>query len=385
MNYIKYLIIIFLVGITTISCGKKHNLTGKIEGLKNDTIHILYTPISKYCNSKVDGIFDTIISTNSKFTYNSPSKEPIIAYIIPELKKGKGINTDKSIFILLKPNDYITIEGKLHNDYLEYDIKGSVFNSNYCKVRNKYIKETSSQYYKIITQINNLLLNKGNKELLKKLIETKRKIQNIREKEKLNFIKNNWNNDLSAYLLIRQNLDTIGKYYNKLNPEIKNGIFKDMLECKYLKYMEYVKVRKLGKKIIEGKIVPNFKLQSLSGNEFELNSIKNKYIILDFWGSWCGACIMGFPKMKEYYDKYKEKIEIVGIACKDTKDKWKKSVKANKLNWIQVIDDKNINKDLYGIESYPTKIILDKNKKIIAKFDGESDEFYKKLDKLMKK
>ncbi len=385
INYIKYLTITFLLGIIITSCGERHNLTAEIVGLSNDTIHMLYMPVSQYCNSKVDGLSDTIISTNGKFVYDSPSKEPIIAYIIPKRKKGEGVNVDKSIFILLKPNDYITIKGKLHNDYLEYDVEGSVFNSDYCKIRNKYIKETSSQYYKIITQINNLLVNNENKQLLKKLIKSEQRIKNIREKEKLNFIKNNWNNDLSAYLLTRQNLDTIGKYHNKLNPDIRNGIFKDMLECKYLKYKEYVEVRKAGKKIMEGKIAPDFKLQSLSGNEFELSSIKNKYVVLDFWGSWCGACIMDFTKMKEYYNKYKGKIEIVGIACNDTEEKWKKSVKANQLNWIQVIDNKSVNKDMYGIESYPTKILLAKDKKIIVKFEGKSDEFYNKLDELMKK
>ena len=90
--------------------------------------------------------------------------------------------------------------------------------------------------------------------------------------------------------------------------------------------------------------------------------------------------------MKDYYNKYKSQMEIIGIACSDTEEKWKKAVEGNNLEWLNVISENDIEKDisiLYGIRGYPTKIILDKDKTIIAKFVGESKEFYKKIDELM--
>ncbi len=137
------------------------------------------------------------------------------------------------------------------------------------------------------------------------------------------------------------------------------------------------------RKIAVGSQAPYFKLKTLEGKDFTLDDITNKqYIILDFWGSWCGACVKGFPKMKEYYKKYKNRIEIVGIDCRDTDEKWKKAVADHKLSWIHVKNDKtNVN---YAVKSYPTKIILDKSHKIVGIFLGEGEDFYKKLDELLK-
>ena len=72
----------------------------------------------------------------------------------------------------------------------------------------------------------------------------------------------------------------------------------------------------------EGAVVENFTLKDIQGNDFSLSSLKGKYVVLDFWGSWCPWCIKGMPKMKEYYQKYQGKLEIVGVDCRDTDEKW---------------------------------------------------------------
>ncbi|PKQ60726.1 hypothetical protein BZG01_20535 [Labilibaculum manganireducens] len=391
MNCIRNFTIIFILGLIISSCGQKHNLTVEIEGIENDTIFVEYAPVSKFYEMD-EPLTDTIISTNDEFVFDSPSNEPILTFIFP--KKGGFKRVDgspyyprhKYLVLLLKPDDHITVKGKLHDYYLEYKVKGSEFNQEYSQLRERYIQEMS-QSAKIELQIDTLRSNNGDKELINKLFKERNEINNIANKEELKFIRNNLDKELTAYYLTRQRLDTLGKYYENLNVEVKNGIFKNMLESQYLRFQKYVKVREAEENIVEGKIAPDFTLQTLSGLDLELNSIQGKYLVLDFWGSWCGWCIKGFPKMKEYYEKYKDQLEILGIACNDTEDKWKKSVEENELNWLQVINNKDIEKDvsvMYGVQGYPTKIILDKDKKIIAKFRGESDDFYKKLDELMR-
>jgi thiol-disulfide isomerase/thioredoxin len=137
--------------------------------------------------------------------------------------------------------------------------------------------------------------------------------------------------------------------------------------------------------IKEGKKAPDFKLKTVSSENFSLYSITGKYIVLDFWGSWCGGCIAELPRMKEYYNKCKKQIEFIGIACNEKSDTWKNSIQSNQLDWIQVINEKDLKSDvasMYGIKAFPTKIILDKKKKIIGIFNNGED-FYKKLDELM--
>ena len=140
--------------------------------------------------------------------------------------------------------------------------------------------------------------------------------------------------------------------------------------------------------VLKGSAVPDFTLSDLTGKPVSLSSLKGKYVVLDFWGSWCFPCIKGMPEMKKYYEKYRDKLEFVGIACRDKDAAWRDAVEKNELNWIQL---KNIDSDdatqnvsvLYSVEAYPTKFILDKDLKIVAIFQGEVKEFYTKLEQLI--
>ena len=82
---------------------------------------------------------------------------------------------------------------------------------------------------------------------------------------------------------------------------------------------------------------PDFTLNDLDGRPLSLKSLRGKYVVLDFWGSWCGWCIKGIPAMKEYYEKYKGKFEILGIDCNDPEDKWKAAVEKYQLPWLHLL------------------------------------------------
>lgn len=132
--------------------------------------------------------------------------------------------------------------------------------------------------------------------------------------------------------------------------------------------------------------VPTFETISSKKEWVKLSDLKGKYLVIDFWGSWCTPCIAGFPKMKTYYEKYRSKIEFLSVACNDTPETWTKALAKYKLPWIQVLNDKNSD-DLtvkYLIDTYPTKVLIDPAGKLINVFQGEGDDFYNQLDKLFK-
>ena len=137
------------------------------------------------------------------------------------------------------------------------------------------------------------------------------------------------------------------------------------------------------KKQEPGLEAPAFTLNDINGKPLSLASLRGKYVILDFWGSWCGWCIKGFPKMKEYYAKYKGKFEILGIDCNDSEDNWKAAVKKHEVPWLHVYcpEDASVEED-YGITGYPTKIIVDPEGKIVKTIVGEDPAFYTLLDEL---
>ena len=130
---------------------------------------------------------------------------------------------------------------------------------------------------------------------------------------------------------------------------------------------------------------PDFTLDDINGNPLTLSSLRGKYVILDFWGSWCGWCIKGFPQMKEYYQKYSGKFEILGIDCNDTKARWKAAVEYYELPWLHVYCPRRsqIFTD-YAIEGFPTKVIIDPKGNIVDIIIGEDPAFYTLLDQLFK-
>ena len=86
--------------------------------------------------------------------------------------------------------------------------------------------------------------------------------------------------------------------------------------------------------------------------------------------------------MKTAYDRHKDKMEIVSIACSDKEDKVKIAIEKHKMNWTQLMSDGIVNIS-YAVGSYPTKIIIDPNGVIAYNGSGKSADFYTELDKLL--
>ncbi len=139
---------------------------------------------------------------------------------------------------------------------------------------------------------------------------------------------------------------------------------------------------------LEGCLAPDFTLMDINGKPLALSSLRGKWVIIDFWGSWCGWCIKGMPKMKEYYAKYQGKLEILGVDCNDTVEKWKGAVAKHELPWLHVycdMDDDNGDNplDLYGVQGFPTKVIVDPEGQVAKIVVGENPAFYEYLDSVL--
>ncbi len=138
-----------------------------------------------------------------------------------------------------------------------------------------------------------------------------------------------------------------------------------------------------------GNPAPDFTLNDINGKPLALSSLRGKWVIIDFWGSWCKWCIKGIPDMKEYYTKYGDKLEILGVDCNDTVEKWKAAVKEYELPWLHVYwdkDDENGDNPLalYGVRGFPTKVIVDPQGNVTKVIVGEDPAFYDYLDEVLK-
>ncbi len=140
---------------------------------------------------------------------------------------------------------------------------------------------------------------------------------------------------------------------------------------------------------MNGNPAPDFTLNDINGKPLSLSSLRGKWVIIDFWGSWCKWCIKGIPDMKEYYAKYQDKLEILGVDCNDTVEKWKAAVKQYELPWLHVYWDKDDDTSdnplaLYSVRGFPTKVIIDPRGNVAKVIVGEDPAFYDYLDEVLK-
>ena len=134
-----------------------------------------------------------------------------------------------------------------------------------------------------------------------------------------------------------------------------------------------------------GTTAPELALPTMSGSTLKLSSLRGKYVVLDFWASWCGPCMSGMPEMKKYYAKYKSKVEFLGVNCDDDPAAWKKAVKAAALPWKHVNYSGNVQAmQKFNVSGLPTKIIIDPKGKVVYSCVGEQPVFYTKLEQLLK-
>ena len=131
---------------------------------------------------------------------------------------------------------------------------------------------------------------------------------------------------------------------------------------------------------------PAFTLKNLEGKDVSLSDFKGKWVILDFWGSWCPWCIKGFPALKEAYAKYAGKLEIIGVDCRDSQEAWRNAVKRYELPWVQVYNAEpgaSLLTDAYAVQGFPTKVIVNPEGKIANITVGEDPSFFGKLEALI--
>ncbi|MCH5228429.1 MAG: redoxin domain-containing protein [Muribaculaceae bacterium] len=131
---------------------------------------------------------------------------------------------------------------------------------------------------------------------------------------------------------------------------------------------------------------PDFTLKDLDGKDVSLSDFRGKWVILDFWGSWCKWCIIGIPELKEAYEKYGDEVVIIGIDCRESEEDWRAGVAKYELPWVNVYNpaDSGLTNE-YGVQGYPTKAIINPEGIMRNITVGHDPAFYVALKELVGK
>ncbi|QJB31506.1 TlpA family protein disulfide reductase [Chitinophaga oryzae] len=194
-----------------------------------------------------------------------------------------------------------------------------------------------------------------------------------------NFVETNADAYIGAFILGRYQVilppDDLERLYNKLGPAQKASA-----------PAKEVAARLNGmKKAVTGAEVTDFTLDSPEDKSITFSSFRGKYVLIDFWASWCGPCKASFPYMKQLYQQYRgDKFEIVGISIDQEKAAWLNELKKQELPWPQVLDTKKVSVNSFAVTAVPTAYLIGPDGKILMKQIGMGEEGNGEIEKKLK-
>lgn len=329
------------------SCEKGTGFTidGEIKGLTDKEVYLIR-------QTDDDMILDTIEVVNGVFSFKGDIPQPELYMLsLPSVERPIPIFIEpgkiKITGDIAKPKEFVVKAGELHQRLDDYNKSMQPLIDLYMAVNSEY---------QVGMQTGDSVMAKNAMFRVDTLIKTY-------NKNTADFVTKKPVDLVTAYLISTNMLN---------NPDIP------IIEGIISKFPEDVKTSKYGVKIINaialakktaiGVEAPGFTMKDLSGKEVSLASFKGKYILVDFWASWCGPCRRENPRMVEIYNQFKgANFEMLGVSVDQQMDEWKKAVELDKLSWPQVVDVQDVSGKDYGVTSIPSNVLLDPQGKIIAR------------------
>ena len=375
----KILLILFVVMISFdgVFAQAQFDLNGTVNGVNTGLMYLYYS------NSKGARVKDSSIISNGKFSFKGKIDEPTMAYLaLKEETRNQNHSTD----FFMEPS-VMTVTLPL-NKFSDAKFAGSKTQAQYAALQTK--KQKIQDRWKVVMDTLSAVNKRSNvqfQELKNWVLQPYHA-----EMEELDyaFFASHPQSPVTAnmlrYYVSSLPLDSLQMYYDKLGKKVQEtNDGKDLAN-------EIEKLRGGS----PGSIAKNFTATDINGKELSLSDFKGKYVLLDFWASWCVPCRAGNPHLKELYSKYKDKgIEFIGVSDDDRNhDAWHKAVEKDGLPWRHVLrgfdmeklmnnepNEKDIS-EKFGIHTLPTKILIDRSGKIIGRYSEDEGPLDAKLEEI---
>ncbi len=328
---------------------------GKIDGLADGAV--------KITNTQQDhSVIASGISKEGQFIVSGMIPEPGLYFLVMGSEQPQYIFLENQVINITgaKSNiKNIKIEGsQSHRDFMEFN---RIFNP-------------------LIGELNGLaatIQKEGNEKKKNGLINQYDSVVSLVSSEVGNFIVTRKSSYVSPFLLwvtgqLNSDPVVLEKRFNMLDETIRTSMIGKSLS----EFIAYNKVGAIGSNAID------FTQTDVEGKPITLSSFKGKYVLVDFWASWCKPCRAENPVVVKVYNKFKDKnFTILGVSLDDKKEAWVKAIQADRLSWNHVSDLQQWNNavaQLYHVQSIPGNFLIDPNGKIIAR-DLRGEDLEKKL------
>ncbi|MDI3319190.1 TlpA disulfide reductase family protein [Pinibacter soli] len=322
---------------------KGFEMKGNVAGLQDKSLVFLID-----ANNPKDTVCKTI-SGKTNFTLKGDLKESTLYYI--------GFTPQQKKTVLFLDNSKTTATGDI-NDVKNLKVTGSPAQADFDE-----FQKTFNPYFDKLTADNQMAQTSGMTDSLQTSISST--VAKVFTKVD-EFIATKPNSSVSPFVLLvtsqlNEDMAALETRYSKLTPDAQNSFF-----GKYLgKQLADSKFGTIGSK------APEFTQNDTQGKPVSLSSFKGKYVLVDFWASWCGPCRMENPNVVTAFNKFKDKnFAILGVSLDKNKDAWLKAIKDDGLSWTQVSDLKywqNEVATMYKVQSIPQNFLIDPNGNIVAR------------------